>query len=67
LIKNLPRHPIVEDNVIIYSEATILGRITIGKNSIIGGNVWVTADIPPNSRVLQHAFKEIYFEKGSGI
>jgi len=41
-VKGIPRHPIVEDNVIIYAGATILGRITIGKNSVIGGNVWVS-------------------------
>ena len=52
-IKGIPRHPIVEDNVIIYAQATILGRIRIGENSIIGGNVWVTNDIPPNSKVMQ--------------
>jgi serine O-acetyltransferase len=53
LVKGLARHPIVEDDVIIYSGATILGRVTIGKGSIIGGNVWVTHDIPPGARVLQ--------------
>ncbi len=49
-IKGIPRHPIVEDNVVIYAEATILGRIIIGKNSIIGGNLWITEDVPENSR-----------------
>jgi len=53
LIKGLPRHPIVEDEVIIYAGATILGRVTIGKNSIIGGNVWITHDVPPNTIVRQ--------------
>lgn len=52
-IKGIPRHPIVEDNVVIYAQATILGRITIGKNSVIGGNVWVTNDVPEDSKVLQ--------------
>lgn len=51
-IKGIKRHPIVEDNVIIYSGATILGRITIGKNSIIGGNVWLTKSVKPNSKVV---------------
>ena len=51
--KDVPRHPIIEDNVVIYSNANILGRITIGKNSVIGGNVWQTKSVPPNSRVLQ--------------
>jgi serine O-acetyltransferase len=52
-IKGIPRHPIVEDNVIIYAQATILGRITIGANSVIGGNVWITSDVAPNSKVVQ--------------
>ena len=51
---NIPRHPIIEDNVIIYSNATILGRITIGHNSIIGGNIWLTESVPPYSRITQH-------------
>ena len=50
---NLPRHPIIEDNVVIYSNASVLGRITVGHDSIIGGNVWVTHAVPPHSRVLQ--------------
>ncbi len=66
-IKGIPRHPIVEDNVVIYAGATILGRITIGKNSIIGGNVWVTRDIPPNSKVVQSKPKEWFFCDGAGI
>ena len=46
------RHPTIEDNVIIYAGATILGgETTIGKNSIIGGNVWITESVPPDSRV----------------
>ena len=52
-IKGTPRHPILEDNVIIYSNATILGRITIGKGATIGGNIWVTEDVAPESRILQ--------------
>ncbi|MFW6181986.1 MAG: serine O-acetyltransferase EpsC [Spirochaetota bacterium] len=50
-IKGIDRHPVVEDEVIIYSGATILGRVTIGKGSVIGGNVWITRDIPPGSTV----------------
>lgn len=65
-IKGIPRHPIVEDDVIIYSGATILGRITIGKGSVIGGNVWITHDVPPGTRVLQRDV-EFFFENGSGI
>ncbi len=52
-IKGIPRHPIIEDNVVIYAGATILGRITIGKNSTIGGNVWLTESVPPNSKILK--------------
>jgi len=52
-IKGIPRHPIIEDNVVIYAGATILGRVTIGKNSIIGGNVWLTESVPPNSTILK--------------
>lgn len=53
LIKGDARHPIVEDDVVIYAGATILGRITIGKRSTIGGNVWVTRDVPADSVVTQ--------------
>lgn len=66
-IKGIPRHPIVEDNVVIYAGATILGRITIGRNSIIGGNVWITRDVEPNSRVLQTRPNERFFSDGAGI
>jgi len=54
IVKDEPRHPIIEDDVTIYSGATILGRITIGQGSVIGGNVWITNPIPPGSRVRQH-------------
>lgn len=53
LQKGQPRHPIVEDGVVIYAGATLLGRITIGKGSTIGGNVWLTRSVPPGSQVLQ--------------
>jgi serine O-acetyltransferase len=53
LIKGNARHPIVEDDVVIYAGATILGRITIGKGSTIGGNVWLTQSVPANSNVSQ--------------
>lgn len=52
-IKGVDRHPIVEDDVVIYAGATILGRITIGKGSSIGGNVWLTHGVPPGSRITQ--------------
>jgi serine O-acetyltransferase len=53
LSKGLKRHPIIEDNVVVYSGATLLGRITIGHGSIIGGNVWITTDIPAGSKIIQ--------------
>jgi serine O-acetyltransferase len=53
VIKGDARHPIVENDVVIYAGATILGRITIGRGSTIGGNVWLTQDVPPNSVVTQ--------------
>lgn len=52
-IKGIDRHPIVKNNVVIYAEATILGRVTIGENSTIGGNMWITHDVKPNSKILQ--------------
>lgn len=53
LLKGHARHPIVEDDVVIYAGATVLGRITIGKGSTIGGNVWLTHSVPPGSNVSQ--------------
>jgi serine O-acetyltransferase len=53
LHKGLPRHPVVEDDVVIYAGASVLGRITIGRGSVIGGNVWLTHSIPPGSNVTQ--------------
>lgn len=53
LQKGGPRHPIVEDDVVIYAGATVLGRVTIGKGSTIGGNVWLTQSVPPNSSITQ--------------
>lgn len=50
-IKGIPRHPILEDNVIVYSNATILGRITVGESSVIGASVWVTENVKPNSKL----------------
>lgn len=53
LIKGSARHPIVEDNVVIYAGATVLGRITIGNGSVIGGNVWLTKSVPAESQITQ--------------
>lgn len=53
LKKGIPRHPVIEDDVVIYAGATILGRITVGRGSVIGGNVWLTHTVPPGSNVTQ--------------
>lgn len=58
LQKQYPRHPIVEDNVVIYAGATILGRITIGNNAVIGGNVWITQNVAANSAVSQSSLNK---------
>ena len=63
-----PRHPILEDHVTVYSNTSILGRVRIGHNTVVGGNVWLTHDVPPHSRVLQsQAVQEPYFQDGEGI
>jgi serine O-acetyltransferase len=66
-VKGIPRHPIVEDDVIIYSGATVLGRITIGAGSVIGGNVWLTHSVQPGSQVSQTAVRQSQFADGEGI
>jgi serine O-acetyltransferase len=53
LQKGLARHPIVEDDVVIYAGATVLGRVTLGRGSVIGGNVWLTRSVPPGSNISQ--------------
>lgn len=67
LVKGRPRHPVVEDDVTIYASATVLGRITIGRGSVVGGNVWLTHSVPPGSRVYQAEPLETGFEEGGGI
>ena len=52
-IKGIPRHPIIGDNVVIYSNASILGRITIGANAVIGGNIWVTENVAEGEKLVQ--------------
>ncbi|VTU33138.1 Serine acetyltransferase [Variovorax sp. PBS-H4] len=53
LQKGLPRHPVVEDDVVIYAGATILGRVTLGKGAVIGGNTWITEDVPAGANITQ--------------
>jgi serine O-acetyltransferase len=66
-IKGIDRHPIIEDDVTIYSGATILGRVTIGARSVIGGNVWLTRNIAPDSRISQMRPVTEAFTDGGGI
>lgn len=66
-IKGIDRHPVVEDDVIIYSGTTILGRVVIGRGSVIGGNVWLTHSVPPGSRITQVEARSEKFENGTGI
>lgn len=61
-IKGIPRHPIIEDNVVVYSNATILGRITIGEGCVVGANIWVTEDMKPNSKK-SHTSSKVKVEK----
>jgi serine O-acetyltransferase len=67
LLKGGARHPIVEDGVVIYAGATILGRITIGRGSSIGGNVWLTQSVPPGSNITQAKIRTETFDGGGGI
>jgi serine O-acetyltransferase len=67
LAKGYPRHPIVEDDVVIYAGATVLGRVRIGKGSSIGGNVWLTRDVPPGGSITQAKALNESFDDGAGI
>ncbi len=65
---DVPRHPVLEDNVTVYANTTILGRVTIGHDTVVGGNVWLTHDVPPRSRILQtRAVEQPLFTDGAGI
>jgi len=57
----------VEDDVVIYAGATILGRVTIGRGSTIGGNVWLTRSVPPGSNITQAQVRSEEFDEGAGI
>ena len=69
-IKGIARHPILEDDVIVYANATILGRITIGKGCVVGANVWVTKDMQPRTKKYRKektSLLDIEFDNGTGI
>ena len=66
-IKGIPRHPILGNDVIVYSNATILGRITIGDRSVIGANRWVTDNIAPDTKIYKNVKMTRGFENGYGI
>jgi len=69
-IKGIPRHPILEDNVVVYANATILGRVTIGEGCVVGANVWVTKDMAANTRKYNKEpidNFDIEFDNGTGI
>ncbi len=64
---DIPRHPILEDNVTVYSNSTLLGRITIGHDAVIGGNIWITNSVPAHSKILQSKALDVSFIGGLGI
>jgi serine O-acetyltransferase len=66
LHKGGARHPIVEDDVVIYAGATVLGRVTIGRGASIGGNVWLTRSVPPGSRIAQASARDDGVDEGGG-
>jgi len=65
--RTVRRHPLIEDDVVIYAGASLLGPITIGHDSVIGSNVWVGQNIPPNSVISQATFVHDIFHEGAGI
>lgn len=67
IVKGGDRHPIIEDDVVIYAGATILGRITIGRGSSIGGSVWLTRSVPAGSTITQAKARNENFDGGAGI
>jgi serine O-acetyltransferase len=67
LAKNYPRHPIIEDDVVIYAGASVLGRITVGRGSTISGSVWLTKSVPPMTTVIQAQSRSDVFDDGGGI
>lgn len=67
LLRGIPRHPIVEDDVVIHAGATILGRVTLGRGAVVGGNVWLTRSVAPFGRVTQSHVRHRSFRDGAGI
>ncbi len=67
LLKGGARHPIVEDDVVIYAGATVLGRVTIGRGASIGGNVWLTHSVPPGSRIAQASLLDDHVVDNAGV
>ena len=67
LQKGGARHPILEDDVVIYAGATVLGRVTIGRGSTIGGNVWLTRSVPPGSRIAQATARDESLAERAGV
>jgi serine O-acetyltransferase len=67
-LRGKKRHPTIEDNVIIYSGATILGGDTvIGARSVIGGNVWITQSVPPDTKVVLEEPRLVYRSNGTSL
>lgn len=66
IVKGIKRHPNLEDEVTIYSGATILGNITIGAGSVIGGNVWLTESVPPRTKIMVRPAQRVHFENNTG-
>lgn len=67
IVRGAPRHPVLEDDVSVFAGASILGRVTIGRGSVIGGGVWLTRSVPPHSRITQAPVRSEGFAEGAGI